>query len=125
MIDFENKDIIKLSGESIEKGYEKVKEILIDGEKVIDSYVTMRDRVVFTNYRIISINVQGVTGVKKDYTSLPYKHIQFFSIETAGLLELDGELTIVMNGRSAVKFELSRSENIRDLCRAISEHILI
>jgi len=41
---------------------------------VIDAYKAMRDGVVFTTKRIIAVNVQGITGSKKDFTSLPYKH---------------------------------------------------
>lgn len=29
------------------------------------------------------MNVQGMTGKKKDFTSLPYSKIQTFSVETA------------------------------------------
>ena len=43
----------------------------------------MRDCVVFTSMRIIAVNVQGITGKKKDFTSLPLAKIQAFSVETA------------------------------------------
>lgn len=54
----------------------------------------MRDYVVFTNKRLIACNVQGITGSKKDFTSLPYSKLQAFSIETAGTLDMDAELTL-------------------------------
>ena len=50
--------------------------------QVVSSYSSMRDYVVFTNKRVISVNVQGLTGKKKDFTSLPYSKVQAFSIET-------------------------------------------
>lgn len=36
-----------------------INDFLIDGESVIGTYKSVRDGVVFTNKRIIAINVQG------------------------------------------------------------------
>ncbi len=82
MIDFTSKKLFKLKGEPVDNGLKAVGELLIDGEEVINSYVSIRDRVVFTDKRIISCNVQGVTGMKIDYTSIPYSKIQAYSVET-------------------------------------------
>ena len=124
MVDFQNKNLFKLKPENISKGLENVRELLIDGETVIDSYVSMRDRVVFTNKRVISINVQGLTGTKKDYTSIPYNKIQMYSVETAGLMDLDAELDLWISGLGKIRFEIKGSSNIRQLCRVISVLIL-
>jgi hypothetical protein len=124
MIDFSNKSLIKLKQEDISKGHAAVKELLIDGEDVIDSYVSMRDRVVFTNKRIISVNVQGLTGKKVDYTSIPYKKIQAYSVETSGFFDLDAELDLFLSGMGKIRFEIKGSSNIVGLCKAISELIL-
>ena len=124
MIDFQNKKVLKLTAEKPEKGYDVVEELLIPNEVVIDSFCSVRDRLVFTDKRIISVNVQGVTGMKKDFTSIPYRKIQTFSVETAGLLDLDAELTIYVSSVGMVKFQLIGSKHIKRLCSAISEHIL-
>lgn len=124
MIDFQNKKVLKLTAEKPEKGYDVVEELLIPNEVVIDSFCSVRDRLVFTDKRIISVNVQGVTGMKKDFTSIPYRKIQTFSVETAGLLDLDAELTIYVSSVGMVTFQLIGSKHIKRLCSAISEHIL-
>lgn len=124
MVDFTNKKVFKLSGEKIEKGEKVVADLLIPGETVIDSYVSVRDRLVFTNKRIISVNVQGVTGMKKDFTSIPYSKIQTFSIETAGLMDMDAELQLYVSSIGMITFELMGGNNLKKLCAAISEHIL-
>lgn len=124
MVDFTNKKVFKLSGEKIEKGEKVVADLLIPGETVIDSYVSVRDRLVFTNKRIISVNVQGVTGMKKDFTSIPYNKIQTFSIETAGLMDMDAELQLYVSSIGMITFELMGGNNLKKLCAAISEHIL-
>ena len=84
----------------------------------------MRDRVIFTNKRIISVNVQGITGSKKDFTSFPYSKIQFFSVETAGTIDLDAELEIFLAGGANIKFEFFGSNNIQEIGRMISRFIL-
>lgn len=124
MIDFNNKGIIKLKGESLSKGQTTVQDLLVSGESVIGSYVSMRDRVVFTNKRIISCNVQGITGKKVDYTSIPYSKIQCYSVETGGTFDFDAELEVWISGIGGIKFELSSGANIKALCQNISEFIL-
>ena len=84
----------------------------------------MRDGVVFTDKRIIAINKQGVTGKKTDCTSLPYSKIQTFSIETAGILDLDGELCLWFSGLGIVRFEFFGSKALPEICRIISAHVL-
>ena len=124
MIDFNNKGMIKLKGEAIDNGIKTIGELLISGEEVIGSYVSVRDRVVFTNKRIISCNVQGMTGKKVDYTSIPYSKIQTYSVETSGVFDLDAELEIYISSIGKIKFEVSGGTNIKALCKSISEYIL-
>jgi len=124
MIDFNNKSLIKLNGEPVINGENAVKDLLIPNEIVLDSYVSVRDRVVFTNKRIISCNVQGITGKKVDYTSIPYNKIQCYSVETSGILDLDAELDLWLSGVGKIRFELTGSTNIKELCKNISEFIL-
>lgn len=51
MIDFNNKGFIKLKGESVANGERVVGELLISGEAVIGSYVSMLFRRDFGNFR--------------------------------------------------------------------------
>lgn len=123
-LDFVNKKIFKLKQDSIESGISVVRDLLIEGEGVIGSYSAMRDKVIFTNKRIISVNVQGLTGSKKDFISFPYKRIQIYSVETAGTIDLDAELELFFSGGIDIKFEFFGSNNIKEIGRMISEFIL-
>ena len=124
MIDFQNKAIIKLSKINAETVMHDITPLLITGESVIGAYKAMRDYVVFTDKRIISVNVQGVTGKKKDFTSLPYSKIQVFSVETAGVFDMDSELEMYFSGLGKVKFEFSGSSDIVKIGQLISSLIL-
>lgn len=123
MIDFRNNSIIKLSKTSPDVA-QAVLPLFVAGEEIIGVYKAIRDYVVFTNKRIISVNVQGVTGKKKDFTSLPYSKIQVFSIETAGTFDLDSELELYFSGLGLVKFEFSGASDIVQIGQLISNIIL-
>ena len=87
---------------------------------MISSYTALRDYVVFTDKRVISVNVQGITGKKKDYTSLIYNKISAFSVETAGVLDLDSELEIYLSGLGKVRFEFTGGSDIVAIGHAIA-----
>lgn len=124
MIDFNNAGFFKLK--SVDEGtYSSlVSSIFTDGERVVSAFKGIRDGVVFTNKRIIAINVQGLTGTKKDYTSLPYSKIQAFSVETAGVFDLDSELDLWFSGLGKVRFEFVKSANVSAICNLISQRVL-
>ena len=124
MIDFNNASFVKLRPVNDHVFEKMVAPILVEGEEHIGSYQSIRDGVVFTNKRIIAINVQGITGKKKDFTSLPYSKIQAFSVETAGTFDLDSELELWFSGMGKVKFEFVARANVADICRMISEKVL-
>lgn len=114
MIDFQNTAFFKLMPVELEK-YPLVEKILLPGEKAIAAYQSLRDGVVFTDKRIVAVNVQGITGKKMDFTSLPYRKITAFSVETAGSFDVDAELDIWLSGLGKVRFEFTNSVNIRGL----------
>lgn len=98
--------------------------MLVSGESIISSYQTVRDGVVFTNKRIFAINVQGITGKKKDFTSLPYSKIQAFSVETAGVFDFDSELELWFNSLGNVHFEFMSDCDVAEICNMISQRVL-
>ena len=125
MIDFNSNGFFaRLKKVSLSEFNRIINEFLIDGENVIGAYKSVRDGVVFTNKRIIAINVQGITGKKQDYTSIPYSKISTFSLETAGLFDLDSELEIYISGVGKVKFEFTGSTDVKDICKSISKYAL-
>ena len=124
MIDFNNASFVKLRPVN-DNAFEKmVTPILVEGETLIGSYQSIRDGVVFTDKRIIAIDIQGITGKKKDFTSLPYSKIQAFSVETAGMFDLDSELDLWFSGIGHVKFEFIGAADVSYICKMISKRVL-
>ena len=124
MIDFQNAKVMKLREVDSVKFEDTIQPILVSGEAIVACFQSVRDYVVFTTKRMITVNVQGVTGKKCDYTSLPYSKIQTFSIETAGWFELDSELELWFRGLGKVRLEFMGSKRIKDICRLIGDVVL-
>lgn len=123
MIDFKNCLLYKLKRDASCREKD-ISALLVPGEQVLSSYTAVRDYVVFTNKRVISVNVQGLTGKKKDYTSLPYANIVSFSIETAGTLDLDSELELYFSAVGKVRFEFLGDSDIVNIGKAIGAYVL-
>ncbi|SHH37932.1 PH domain-containing protein [Clostridium collagenovorans DSM 3089] len=124
MIDFQNASYLKLKPVDPQDGYKKVAPLLIDGENIFAALKSVRDMVIFTDKRIIAVNVQGMLGSKVDYTSLPYSKVQAFSVETAGTFDLDCELELWFSSLGKVKFEIKGNFDIRTLSKLIGNYIL-
>lgn len=124
MIDFQNASFMKLKPVPSSTFEAMVSPMFVSDETILGTFQGIRDGVVFTNKRIISINVQGITGKKKDFSSLPYSKIQAYSVETAGVIDLDSELELWFSGMGKVKFEFVSKADISALCRTISGFVL-
>lgn len=68
--------------------------LLADDEQVHAGFKVIRDTWIFTNHRLILVDVQGMTGRKKEYLSIPYGKITMYSVETTGTFDLDAELKL-------------------------------
>ena len=77
--------------EAVKKEYGK---LLGRNEQVVQAYQWIRDLMIFTDYRLIMVDIQGATGKKVNYHSVPYKSIRHFEVESAGHFDLDAELKI-------------------------------
>jgi hypothetical protein len=124
MIDFKNPSFVKLAEVSNADGQEMVGELLIEGESIQSSFKGLRDMVIFTNKRLIIVNVQGLSGKKKDYSSLPYSKIQAFSVESAGTFDRDTELDLWFSGLGNVRLEFNAKFDVKAFNRFLGSYIL-
>ncbi len=124
MIDFQNASFIKLGEIDPKQVIKNVQDLFIEGESVLSAFKGIRDYVVFTDKRVIAVNVQGITGKKVDFTSLPYSKIVAYSVETAGTFDLDAELDLWFSGLGKVRFEFKGNVDIKKISQSISYFIL-
>jgi hypothetical protein len=90
--------------------------ILLDDEKCIMAFKAGRDVSLFTNLRIMRIDVQGLTGHKIEYTSIPYRSVRAWAVESAGKWDADSELHIYTRNRwHLAKFELDFRKGKTDI----------
>ena len=122
MIDFQNGSVFKLKQN--DEYAATVTDLLLPGEEIVGAFKAMRDGVVFTDKRIIAVNVQGITGKKRDFTSLPYSKIVVFSVETAGTFDLDSELEMYFSAVGKVKFEFTGKTNVAEIAKLIAGFVL-
>ena len=125
-LSFNKESVFNLKPISLESVRGEVQGLLIHGEECIYAFQTVRDQLIFTNKRIISIDVQGLTGKRKSFASMPYSKIQYFSIQTPGFMELipDSELYIMFSNGATAKFEFKGNTDIGQIGRMISEFVL-
>jgi len=97
---------------------------MVVDEEIIQCFKTIRDQVIFTNKRVFVCNVQGLTGKKVSYFSYPYSKVQYFEVETAGLLDIDSELILGFSNGNHLQFDFKTSVDIKRICNTISQFVL-
>ncbi len=105
---------------------EKFKDIFIPNEAVQAAYVLIRDTFIFTDKRLIVVDVQGASGKKTEYLSVPYKSIKTFSVETAGTFDRDAEIKIWVSGSHAptVSKQIKKGVDIVSLQRTLAYFVM-
>ncbi len=107
--------------EDVEKALERV---LADDERVEQAFQLIRDLLIFTDRRFILVDRQGLTGIKTEYHSIPYRAITHFSVESAGALDLEAELKIWISGtEQPVQKQFTRGRTIFDVQKALAAHV--
>ncbi len=55
------------SSADVEKVTKQIEPFLLDDENIESAYKIFRDMIIFTERRMITVDVQGFTGKKKDF----------------------------------------------------------
>ncbi|MBA4760577.1 PH domain-containing protein [Sphingomonas sp.] len=102
---------------------EDYRHIMAPSETVRFAFKLIRDAILFTDKRIVTIDVQGLTGSKKRFVSIPYRAITTFSVESAGHFDLDTELTLTVSGAAPIELLLSRGTDVHGLISLLTERL--
>ena len=109
--------------EQIQKKFESV---FIPEEKVQAAFVLVRDTFIFTDKRLVVVDIQGVSGKKVEYLSVPYKSIKYFSVETAGGFDRDAELKVWVSDSHSptVSKQIKKGIDIVSLQRTLAYFVM-
>lgn len=110
--------------EALDASIQLIEPLMIPEEKVLKVYSHTRDKVWFTNRRIITLDVQGLTGSKKEFRSFPYSKITSFSVETAGTFDGDSDFKIWVSGVGVFEIKFHKRLDIKQIGRLISFAVL-
>jgi len=123
MIDFKNPSFIKLKYVKDDEGQKLVGDMLADGESIFATFKTARDTVVFTTRRVITISVQGVTGYKKCFTSLPYAKMLAYAVTTSSTLDVDNEVDLWYADIGQIHFDFVDNFDLRRFNKLLGEYV--
>jgi len=100
-------------------------QLLIDGEIIEAGFVVARDTLLFTNKRLIVIEVQGISGRQLEYLSVPYGSIVKFSVQTGGSFDLNAELKLWIGNDTAPLEKRFNSElNVYEVQKILAGRVL-
>ena len=107
-----------------EKLNDEYKKLLTENEIIEIGFKVVRDTFLFTNKRLIIIDIQGLTGKKIEYLSIPYGKISKFSVETSGRFDLDAELKLWIGSEpTPIAKKFNKKVNIYDVQKILATHI--
>jgi hypothetical protein len=109
---------------SVEQVKKEWGSLLAVDETIGAAYKLIRDYIIFTDKRLIVIDVMGLTGTKIEIKSVPYAQIVAFSVTTAGVLDLNAELKIwVSSSPFAIEKKFSKDVNIYEVQGILADTI--
>ena len=117
-------NLMNLKAISLNEVRSEVPTLLVNGEEIVQAFQTVRDQVIFTNKRVFVVHVQGLVGKKISYFSYPYSKVQYYGIETAGLLDIDSELILAFSNGARLQFDFKSNVDIKQISSLISQYII-
>jgi hypothetical protein len=99
--------------------------LLLEDERILAAFKTLRDVVFLTNDRLCVINIQGLTGKKVEVTTIPYRSIVRYSIETAGTFDLDADLKVwISSTHEPLEIKIGRGSDLPGIQQILAKGVL-
>lgn len=100
-------------------------QLLVDGEIIDVGFIVLRDTFIFTNKRLILVDIQGISGKQIEYLSIPYSKITKFSVQTGGSFDLNAELKLWI-GSDTIPLEkkFNKDLSVYEVQKVLASHIL-
>ena len=106
-----------------DKALRQLQDFLLEGEEILLAFKVVRDVHALTTRRILSLNVQGVTGSKKELRTIPWSKISAFSIESAGTFDMDAELKLYVSGLAPIEIKLDKGTPFAEVQRVLAQQV--
>jgi hypothetical protein len=128
IIDWFGDNAKQVSASEVENIFKTTMPVLLQDEKVEIAFKSGRDFTVFSNRRVIQIDVQGVFGKKIEFLSVLWKSVHAYKVQTAGaFLDRDMEMKLYTNilGLEKIKQDFRHGEaRLFDIQKVLCNHIL-
>ena len=113
------------SSSETKKFYSDYGQLLVDGEIIEAGFVVLRDTFLFTNKRLILVDIQGISGKQIEYLSIPYSKITKFSVQTGESFDLNAELKLWI-GSDTIPLEkrFNKDVSIYEVQKILARHVL-
>ncbi|MED9995616.1 MAG: PH domain-containing protein [Paludibacteraceae bacterium] len=98
--------------------------VLVENENIEAAFSLFRDKMVFTNKRIIFLDKQNVTGSKKEYLSVPYHAVSVFSVESAGTFDADAEIKLWVKELGQITKKVGKNTDTMQIQKILASYIL-
>ncbi|GFO54401.1 hypothetical protein GMSM_14080 [Geomonas sp. Red276] len=99
--------------------------LLSDGEIIEVGFTVFRDTFLFTNKRLILVEVKGLSGKQIEYLSIPYAKIMKFSVVTGSAFDLDAELKIWVGTETIpIEKKFNKDVNVYEVQKMLASHVL-
>lgn len=78
--------------------YKKYADYLLEEEEILFYTSNIKGSYVFLDKRILFHDDRIKKGIKQEYNTIPYKNIKRFTIENAGITDLDTDFKLFLGG---------------------------
>ena len=123
MINIAKNSVFKLKEIPIHEVREDALQTLTPDEEILGAFRTFRDQFIFTDRRIITVDVEGITGSRVSFATIPYNSIIFYSVQVPSFLEFifpDKGLILHFANGVRFRFEFSKDVNIQKISQCIA-----
>ncbi|MDZ5720588.1 PH domain-containing protein, partial [Bacillus subtilis] len=99
----------------------KLEALLVEGERIESIYKLRVDQICFTNKRIIFFD-NKMFSKKKVRVFLPYKTIESFAIQEAGMFDPDTGL-LLMTRSKTFELEFAKDTDLSEVQAVLTKHL--
>lgn len=103
----------------------RFRHLFISNESIELCFKLVKDIFIFTNFRLIVVDVQGITNAKIEIQSLPYRNISRISTEAKGISDPDANLKIwTTEATPVLERRFNKMVNIYEVQRFLAEKMV-